>query len=500
MREIVIDGFCGGGGASTGISWALGRSPDEAINHDPIAIGIHQANHPDTSHHLNNIITVDADDVVQRRPVGFAWFSPDCTHFSKARGGKPKEKRIRDLASVVHKYTSLYPKERRPRVICVENVEEFTTWEGFEPWLKTFRRNGYRVERRELVAADYGAPTTRKRLFIIARRDGKPIVWPKPTHGKPELLPVRAGKLQPWRTAASVIDWSLPCPSIFDSEETIFEQHGLVARRPLAENTLARIARGIQRYVLNNAKPFIVPITHTGDSRTHDIDEPMRTVTCAHRGEHALIAPTLVQTGYGERPGQRPRYLDLHAPLGTCVDGQKHAIVTAFLAQHNTDMVGHSVDEPVSTIVGKGCTQAVVSAGLAPTQCAGGWHIAEVRAFLLKWYGTDQDPRLDEPMATATTRDRFSLVTVNIGGEPYAIVDIGMRMLTPRELFRAQGFGDDYVIDRMPDGSPINKTRQIRAVGNSVCPQIAEAIVRANYSPEYITRDEPLEFALEAAE
>jgi DNA (cytosine-5)-methyltransferase 1 len=591
-RELIIDSFAGGGGASSGIEMALGRSPDIAINHDAVALAVHAANHPATQHLPHNIWKVDPVEACGGRSVGLLWASPDCKHFSKAKGGRPVEKRIRDLAWVVVRWA----RQVAPRVIILENVEEFADWgpvlengkpcperKGlhFRRFVSELRREGYKVDWRELRACDYGTPTVRKRLFLVARRDGLPIVWPAPTHG--------AGRL-PYRTAAEIIDWSLPCPSIFDTSAQIMERYGLRAIRPLAENTMARVARGVKRYVLDAVSPFIVPITHTGDARVHGLDEPLRTVTTAHRGEHALVtpfvtkfnkgvvghradeplhtvtachsdhhpaggstfgviapilakafhgekqerpanepvstiltgghemlvAPTLIQTGYGERPGQAPRVPGLKKPLGTCVDGQKHALVAAFLAQHNTNMVGHDAREPLSTIVQKGCTQAVVSAGLlnlkgsdrrqapidgpGPTQTAGGWHIAEVRAFLTKYYGPSIGQTADEPLHTATSKPRFGVVTVTIAGILWAIIDIGMRMLTPRELFRAQGFADDYVIDRGADGTRVTKTDQIRLCGNSVCPQVAEALVRANYTAIEIGERGTPAFALQAAE
>jgi DNA (cytosine-5)-methyltransferase 1 len=557
MKELVIDSFAGGGGASTGIEMALGRSPDFAINHDDVALAMHAVNHPATHHLPHNVWKVDPTAICGRDPVGLLWASPDCKHFSKAKGGRPVEKNIRDLAWVVVRWA----RQVSPRVIILENVEEFQTWgplgddgrpcperkgQHFKRWVGELRKLGYKVEWRELCAADYGAPTVRKRLFLIARRDGLPIIWPKPTHGKPDMLPVRAGKLKPWRTAAEIIDWSLPCHSIFLTQE---EGRAVGVRRPLAPATMARIAKGIQRYVINHADPFIVPLTHSGDTRTYDINEPARTLTTANRGEQALIAPTLINTRNGERLGQEPRCRDIQRPYPTVTaEGSQGAVViphlqtmrnsdkpfneankpthtvtaggahlhlvSAFLAQHNTDMVGHDAREAVSTIVQKGCTQAVVSAGLvnlkgsdrrqsaptapAPTVTAGGTHVAEVRAFLLKYYGTDQDPRIDEPLHTCTTKPRFGLVMVN--GEPHEIVDIGMRMLTPRELFRAQGFPESYIIDRTPEGYPITKTDQIHKCGNSVCPQVAAALVGANYQAIDVTETGVPAFALEAAE
>jgi DNA (cytosine-5)-methyltransferase 1 len=543
---LVIDSFAGGGGASTGIEAALGRPVDYAINHDAEALAMHAANHPATMHLSKNVWQIDPLELVGRRPVALAWFSPDCKHFSKAKGGRPVRRAVRDLAWVA----VLWARRARPAVIMLENVEEFRDWgplvekdgawvpcpdrkgEIFARWVAELRRLGYRVEWRCLRACDYGAPTIRRRLFLIARRDGLPIVWPAPTHADPRAIaagqPDVAG-LKPYRTAAGIIDWSLPCPSIFLTRE---EGRARGVKRPLAEATMRRIARGVVRYVLDAAEPFVVPVTHHGDDRVHGAAEPLRTVTAAHRGEFALIAPyfagvggragqsperpvnapyhtmtakadtvlvapSLIQSGYGERAGQAPRSLDVHEPLGTVVaGGAKHALVAAFLAQHNTDMVGHDARAPLSTIVGKGCTQAVVSAGLlnlkgadrrdgpvsAPafTQTSGGNHQAEIRAFLVKYYGAGIGQGCGDPLHTAPTRDRFGLVTVEIAGEPWVIADIGMRMLTPRELFRAQGFPDSYIIDPVIDGRKLTKTAQIRMCGNSVCPPVAEALVRAN--------------------
>jgi DNA (cytosine-5)-methyltransferase 1 len=495
--ELIVDSFAGGGGASTGIERALGRAPDIAINHDAEALALHAANHPSTRHFCRNVWQVDPLEAVRGRPVGLAWFSPDCKHFSKAKGGRPVKRSIRDLAWVV----VLWARRVRPRVIVLENVEEFRDWgpvdaEGrpcadrrgqtFRQWVGELRRLGYRVGWQELRACDYGAPTIRKRLFLVARRDGLPIVFPEPTHG-PGLIP--------YRTAAEIIDWSLPCPSIFLTPE---EARAIGVKRPLAEATMTRIAKGVKRYVLDAAEPFIVRVdmaSAAARNGVHGMEDPLRTLTTG--GSFAMVAPTLVQTGYGERPGQSPRVPGLDKPLGTVVaGGAKHALVAAFLAQHNGGMVGHDAREPVSTLTAGGAQQQVVTAGLinlkgtaramrpadaaVPTLTAGGTHVAEVRAFLIKYYGADQDPRLEAPLHTVTTRDRFGLVTV--AGEDYAIADIGMRMLSPRELYRAQGFPDDYVIDAGPNDRPLTKTAQIRMCGNSVCPPVAEAVVRANFA------------------
>ncbi|MEL6219299.1 MAG: DNA cytosine methyltransferase [Pseudomonadota bacterium] len=583
--ELIIDSFAGGGGASTGIEMALGRSPDYAINHDAQALAMHARNHPETVHLSKNIWQVDPMEVVAGRPVGLLWASPDCKHFSKAKGGRPVKRNIRDLGWTV----VLWARRARPRVIILENVEEFQDWgpvsedgkpcqdrkgQTFKAWVRDLRRLGYRVQWRELRACDYGAPTIRKRLFVIARRDGRPIVWPKPTHGDPSIPSFAAANLKPWRTAAEIIDWSLPCPSIFDTAEEIMEKHGLRAKRPLADATLRRIARGVQRYVLDAPRPFVVQVAHgdSGGRRTYAPDAPMGTQT-ANRGDHAvvipsiayaqhgggnrsageplhtitasgkdqnqIIAPTLIQTGQCERQGQAPRVPGLDKPIGTQVAaGGRHAVVSAFLAQHNTGLVGHSPVEPVSTIVGKGCTQGVVAAQLTSfygdgaggknrardprdplatdtsggnrhgvvaasmvtlrgsdrrdaaadeplrTISAGGSHAGLIAAFLQKYYGTDQAPELSEPMHTDTTKPRFGLVTVEIAGTTYEIADIGMRMLSPRERFRAQGFPDRYQIETGtgPDGEPVKLTleAQGRMCGNSVCPPLAAALVTAN--------------------
>lgn len=485
-HELVVDLFAGGGGASTGIEQAIGRHVDIAVNHDPEAVSLHTANHPQTRHFCEDVFAVDPLQVTGGQAVGLLWASPDCKHFSKAKGGKPVSKKIRGLAWVVVEWA----KAVRPRVICLENVEEFQTWgplgeddrpcpirkgETFREWKGALEALGYVVEHRELRACDYSTPTIRKRLFLVARCDGQAIVWPADTHG--------AG-LKPYRTAADCIDWSIPCPSIFERE------------RPLAEATMRRIAHGIKRYVLEAAKPFIVRIGHTGhgdSGKTRGVDEPLSTVTS--KAEHLLASPTLIQTGYGERPGQAPRVPGLDKPLGTIVNGQKHALVAAFLAKHygGNETPGWPLDRAISTITTqdhhhlvtshlaklRGTSSSASANEPLHTISAQGFHHAEVRALLLKYYGTDQDPQLGEPLHTVTTKDRFGLVTVH--GEDYFIADIGMRMLQPRELYRAQGFPDSYLIDRGADGRPLSKASQVRMCGNSVCPPLARAIVAANY-------------------
>ncbi len=470
--ELVVDCFAGGGGASLGIAWALGRHPDIAINHDPQALAMHAANHPTTKHLCENVWAVDPVVACGGRPVGLLWASPDCTHHSKAKGGKPRSKKLRALAWVVVRWA----REVRPRVICMENVEEWLDWgpldnDGkvvaakrgltFRIWLGKLKAAGYDVEWRELRACDYGAPTTRKRLFVIARCDGKRIVWPTPSHG-PRMA-------SPWRTAADCIEWSLPVRSIFNRE------------KPLADKTLARIARGVMKYVVDTAEPFIVPVTHAGDVRTHSIREPLRTVTAANRGELALVAPSLIQTSWGEREGQAPRCLDIKQPLGTVVAGGiKHALVACFLARHygGHENNGHPLTKPMSTVTSQD-HHALVTAQL------GTGHADDVRAFLTKFYGTSTGQPLQLPLGTITASgEKFGLVYV--AGRAHAIVDIGMRMLAPRELYRAQSFPDSYEIAPLFEGKALTKTAQIHMGGNSVPPVMSEAIVAANVLREAV--------------
>lgn len=455
-RPLIVDLFAGGGGASTGIRGALGRDPDVAVNHSPAAVAMHTANHPRTRHYCEDVWAVDPRQVCGRRPVGLLWASPDCTHFSRAKGGQPRSKGVRSLAHVVIEWARAV----RPAIILLENVEEFATWgpllddgkpcpkrkgETFAAWRAQLHWLGYAVEWRSLVAADYGAPTTRKRLFLVARCDGQPIVWPDPSHGP--------GRAHPWRAAAEVIDWSIPCPSIFGR------------KKPLADATLRRIARGIRRYVTDAAEPFVVTMRGTGPSQinasAHSVHAPLGTVS-AGGIHHALIAPTLIQTGYGERDGQAPRALDIEQPLGTVVaGGAKHALVSAFLARHYG---GHENDG------------AAVTRPLHTVTCQD--HHALVTAFLVSYYGTGGPLSVVDPLDTVTTRDRFGLVAIE--GAVYEIADIGMRMLQPRELFSAQGFPSSYEIAPLLNGKPLTKTQQIELAGNSVCPDVAQALVRAN--------------------
>ena len=554
--ELIVDNFAGGGGASTGISWALGRDPDIAINHNAEAIAMHKVNHPTTKHYTCDVFEVDPLKACgMERPwregdpfrVGLGWFSPDCTFHSKARGAKPfrdrnAARRRRGLAGVVLKWAELV----RPRIIAMENVEEFQDWgplvwdgkkKGWVPddfkrgfnfrrFVARLENLNYKVEWREMQACDFGAPTTRNRLFVMARCDGEPIVWPEATHGEGE------GML-PYRTAAECIDWDIPCPSIFMTRaeaKKFKDETGIAVQRPLSAKTMRRIAAGVKRYVLGSGKPFIVPVTHgKSPERVHDVDDPMRTVTAANRGELAVVSPVLIQTSWGERKGQRPRYLNIHEPVGTIMAGGiKHSVVQArlervagFVAKHfggehesgEPKSPGQSAREPLGTVTTRDHNYAITAHLVnlrgsmderqtssqeltqpAPTITAGGNHAALVYAFMVKYYGTEQDPRLEEPMHTLTTKDRMALVTVTIDGEEYAIVDIGMRMLTPPELFRAMGFPPHYIIDpvverevqrgkkRVKVTGPLPKTSQVHMCGNAVCPPAVEALLTANFA------------------
>jgi len=485
-EEIEVDNFAGGGGASEGIKRVTGRDVAIAVNHNPEALAMHEINHPGAEHLCEDVFAVDPVKATRGRPVGLAWFSPDCRHFSKAKGGKPVDRKIRGLAWVAVKWARLV----RPRVICIENVCEILTWgpllednkpdpdkQGmtFKRFITTLRNLGYDVEWRALVAADNGTPTIRKRLFIIARCDGAPIVWPKQTHSRSgEVLDT-----QPWRTAAEIIDWSRPCPSIFLTTE---EGRVMGVKRPLVHATLKRVATGVKRFVLESANPFIVPMQYADalrgreDART----KPFQGDLFPHR----LIVPTLIQTGYGERRGQAPRVPGLGKPLGTVVaGGAKHALVAAFLAKHYGGVVGHGVDRPTSTITSKD-HHALVTARLEMERPFGpDDHFREVRAFLIKYYGQGgQHSELHDPVHTIPSKARMGLVTV--AGYDYQVTDVGMRMLTAHELYRAQGFGEHYIHTHTAGGRRLSEAAQIRMVGNSVSPDQAEAVVRANYIPQ----------------
>jgi DNA (cytosine-5)-methyltransferase 1 len=612
-RELIVDNFAGGGGASTGIEMATGRSVDIAINHDENAIAMHETNHPETLHYCESVFDIDPVAATAGQPVGLAWFSPDCRHFSKAKGSAPVKKEIRGLAWIVIRWIL----KARPRVIPLENVEEFKTWgplvtddsgndypcpdrvgetfagfvamlttgiaadhpalaeccdilgieEGSDDHRRMIAGLGYVVDYRELRACDYGAPTIRKRFFMLMRCDGRPIVWPEPTHGDPKSLEVQSGKLKPWRTAAECIDWSIPCPSIFER------------KRPLAENTLRRIARGIQRFVIDSPNPFIVKCNHTSTKTTYNcfrgqsLEEPLQTITKTHgyalvtpmiagaggseyqakprsadqpmhtilkQSRAALVTPIIArigQTGFG---GDRLAY-EAGKPLTTVTTKAEHLLVAPIIARQFGNSVGHRADEPNGTITagGGGKSQLVATflakhfggnytgpgADLAepahtvttvdhhalvtsnlikfrgtckdgqpvtepmPTITAGGLHIGEVRAFLLKYYGNEKEGvSLTDPLHTVTTNDRFGLVTVE--GIDYQIVDIGMRMLQPHELYAAQGFPSWYIIDQDYRGKKYAKDKQVARCGNAVPPPFAEALVRANLPELCVERKE----------
>lgn len=519
MRELIIDCFAGGGGTSQGIEDA-GFIIDHAINHDPDAIEMHLANHPGTQHWCENIWKIKPLEVTKGQPVGLAWFSPDCTHFSRAKGGKPVKKQIRGLAWIVVRWASLV----KPRIIILENVSEFQTWgplrednkpcpkrkgKTFNLWLNRLRGLGYKVEWRELSAADYGAPTIRKRLFLIARCDGQPIVWPQPTHGSAgELL-----GLKPYRTAAECIDWSIPCPSIFER------------KRPLAEHTLRRIAKGIRKFIIEAKEPFIIRtghysnITGKGDTfRGQGLNKPLGTICSIN--DKAIVMPSLIKyhgqkanETRGQRVDEPIRTLDtqnrfglvlvqlvgidhkssnskcsygVDKPLNTITKENRFAFVTAFLSKYYTGVVGSDLRKPTPTVTAIDHNAIVTShltkfystnigsdmRQLVPTITGQGQHIGEVRAFLIKYYNTNIGSSLKSPMHTITSKDHFGLVTVV--GEQYQIADIGLRMLSPRELAWAQGFPDSYVLT----GS---KSNQVAKIGNSVCPPMAKALVKANF-------------------
>ncbi|MBZ4395144.1 DNA cytosine methyltransferase [Myxococcus sp. AS-1-15] len=506
-QGLIIDLFAGGGGAGTGIAAAVGREPDIALNHDPVAMAVYKANHTTTICRPENVWKTPPRQVValakrRGKRVWILWASPDCTHFSKAKGAKPRRKDIRSLAFVV----THYARDVEPQFIFLENVEEFVDWgplytvgyvmpdgrvlkegdqlidmpiperagEDFQRFVGELRLIGYSVDWRLITASEHGAPTKRKRLFLVARRDGLPVSWPAPTHG-PGLLPVR--------TAAECIDWSIPVQSIFGR------------RKPLVPNTLRRVAQGIRKYVFENPAPFVLTIDQQSTRDTaRPVDEPLSTIVTKAR--HALVAPTLIQVGYGERKGQAARTLDLHAPLGTIMaQGRKHALVSAFLREHRLAASfvakgygGHAspgirVDGPLDTITTQDHHHLAAVAFERPEAAAPN-HVSEVRAFLSAYYGEGSEgQRLTEPLRTITTKARLGLVTV--ASVDYQLVDIGLRMLEPSELLRAQ-FGDHA--EGYDLSAATSKADKVRLIGNSVCPDAAAAVVRANVGGAAVRR------------
>lgn len=537
--ELIVDNFAGGGGASTGIELATGYSVDIAINHDPEAIRMHKVNHPNTEHYCENVWAVDPVKACNGHPVGLAWFSPDCKHFSKAKGGKPKDKNIRGLAWVALRWAGLV----RPRVIMLENVEEFKTWgplnrrhhpikskqgRTFEKFVQQLTDLGYEVQFKELVAADYGAPTMRKRFFMIARCDGKPIIWPEPTHAPADSEEVKKGLLKPYVGAYTQLDFSLPCPSIFDTSEEIKEKYGIRAVRPLAQKTMDRIARGLKKFVLDNPEPFIIQCNHGGERRPNDIREPMPTITGKHGygiveptlapymgtnttnhpggnckdpihtittgNQQCLISPTLIQY-HSETSKDGVRGQTIKNPIMTVDSSNRYGLVTSFLHKYydgGYKGAGETVENPLPTVTAWD-HNSVVTANLIqmnnhcdgkdirqplPTITAGDGHFGEVRAFLIKYYGQGTGQDIEKPLDTVTAQDRFGLVTIE--GVDYQIVDIGLRMLEPRELYGCQGFPDDYIIDHDYTGKTYPRSEQVRRCGNAVCPPIPAALVKAN--------------------
>lgn len=567
MKELFVDNFAGGGGASTGIEAAIGRSVDIAINHDPDAIAMHKANHPASKHYCEDVWQVDPVEACAGNPVALAWFSPDCKHFSRAKGGKPVDKNIRGLAWVAIKWAYTV----RPRVLVLENVPEIQTWgplgkdgkpikeragetfmgfilaltDGIPAWHPAYQEMcdalsieptsemaqklqkglGYKVQHRTLKSCDYGAPTTRTRFYLIARCDGRPIVWAEPTHAPKDSEAVKQGLKLPYRTAAECIDWSVPAQSIFER------------KKPLAENTMRRIARGIQKFVIDNPEPFIVNYKFNNEPK--GADEPLSTVTAVNN--HYLVTPTLVPIGYGEREGQAPRVNKVDEPLGTVVTSGKHYLVAPTLIQYHSETAkdevrgqelskplmtvdtspryalsvahimknyaggytgaGSPADAPLGTVTAKDHNSLVtahimtmrnhmdgqpIDEPLTTVSCSGAHH-AEVQAFLVKYFSNGTAKPVDEPLDTVTTKDRFALVTIH--GEEYMITDIKMRMLQPRELFNAQGFPHDYIIDHDADGHPYPKSKQVARCGNAVTPPVPAALVRVNL-PEYCKQKE----------
>lgn len=504
--ELIVDNFAGGGGASTGIEMATGYSVDIAINHDPEAIKMHKANHPRTKHYCENVWAVDPIAACKGNPVGLAWFSPDCKHFSKAKGGKPKDKNIRGLAWVACRWAGLV----RPRVIMLENVEEFRTWgplnrrhhpvknkqgKTFERFVRQLEELGYEVQFKELVAADYGAPTMRKRFFMIARCDGKSIVWPEPTHAPADSEEVKAGLLKPYVGAYTQLDFSLPCPSIFDTSEEIKGKYGIRAVRPLAPKTMERIARGLKKFVLDNPEPFIIQCKFNNDAQ--DIKKPLGTITTI--GSHLLVEPYLSvnrENHFGS---------DMREPIHTITSNNQHMLMTPTLIQYHSETAqgevrGQTIKEPIMTVDGSN-RYGLVTSFLSKfyktcigqdereplhTVTTSAGHFGEVRAFLIKYYGDATGQDIKQPLDTVTTKDRFGLVTIE--GVDYQIVDIGLRMLEPRELYGCQGFPEDYIIDHDYTGKTYPRTEQVRRCGNAVCPPIPAALVRANLPEMCVAR------------
>ena len=508
--EIIVDNFAGGGGASTGIELAAGRPVTIAINHDPDAILMHKTNHPYTAHYQASVWDIDPREVCQGRPVGLAWFSPDCKHFSKAKGGKPVDKNIRGLAWIVLRWAGTVA----PRVIMLENVEEFQTWgpvrrgrpikskagQTFRRFIEQLKGLGYAVEWRELVAADYGAPTTRKRFFLIARRDGRPIVWPEPTHAPADSPEVLDGKKKPWRSAAEIIDWSLPCPSIFDTRKEIREKYGLSAQRPLRPNTMRRIIRGVDKFSIKAPEPFLVVVNHAGGFRGQDAQEPLQTVTAKHG--YGVAAPVMIQ--YHTEQSEKVRGQGVTEPIMTIDASNRYGLAAASLVKYyGNDQHGQKISGPLHTVTAKdregltiahmvkmkGTNLGAPMSEPVQTITAGGGHFGVVATTVVK-AESDADlqhwPEIRELLNTYCGYELGpgDVILFQINGTSYFMADIALRMLTPRELYSANGFPPDYIIDRDYKGNSYGKSKQVARCGNAVPPPFAAALVRANL-PEW---------------
>ena len=508
--EIIVDNFAGGGGASTGIELAAGRPVTTVINHDPDAILMHRTNHPYTAHYQASVWDIDPWEVCRGRPVGLAWFSPDCKHFSKAKGGKPVDKNIRGLAWIVLRWAGTVA----PRVIMLENVEEFQTWgpvrrgrpikskagQAFRRFTEQLKALGYVVEWRELVAADYGAPTTRKRFFLIARRDGRPIVWPEPTHAPADSPEVKAGKKLPWRSAAEIIDWSLPCPSIFDTRKEIREKYGLSAQRPLRPNTMRRIIRGVDKFSIKAPEPFLVVVNHAGGFRGQNVHEPLQTITAKHG--YGVAAPVMIQ--YHTEQSEKMRGQGATEPIMTIDASNRYGLAAASLVKYyGNDQHGQKISDPLHTVTAKdreGLTIAHMvkmkgtnlgSSMSEPVQTitAGGGHFGVVNTTVVKAEPNADLKHWPEIRELLNTYCGYHLgpedvILFRIDGVSYFMADIGLRMLTPRELYSANGFPPDYIIDRDYKGNSYGKSKQVARCGNAVPPPFATALVRANL-PEW---------------
>ena len=544
LDEIIVDNFAGGGGASTGIELAAGRPVNIAINHDAAAILLHKTNHPYTEHIQASVWDVDPEEVCAGRPVGLAWFSPDCKHFSKAKGAALVDRNIRGLAWIVLRWAGTV----RPRVIILENVEEFQTWgpvrkgkpvksksgQTFRKWLSQLKALGYEVEYRELVAADYGAPTTRKRFVLIARCDGQPIRWPERTHAPRDSEEVKSGKCKPWRSAAEIIDWTVPMYSIFASKQEIKEKYGVNAVRPLADNTLRRIIRGVDKFTIKSGKPFIVESNHGGDGHTRSVEEPVNTVTGRYTG--GVCEPVTIPYTFSNTGGSVGSPAD--EPVHTIRTAGGQVLAAANLIQYHTeqseDVRANGLDAALPTVDASnryGLTAAHLvefygnGQAIDPEEpmhtVTSHDREALIATHIVKFKGPDIGQSPDAPLQTVTAINPFALASVKtvkyapgtdlgywpqirpllnkycgykladdeilllwIRGAWRYICDISMRMLTPRELYNAMGFPPDYIIEHDYTGKPYPKSQQVARCGNAVCPQMASAVVRVNF-PEW---------------